>query len=67
MGRVCSDAAEGKLNDKSVMLETSRDTGMGRRIGLDLSKAEEYALFPGQVSTRMTKCTQVIKWGVNFR
>ncbi|KAI8142596.1 DNA polymerase alpha/epsilon subunit B-domain-containing protein [Fennellomyces sp. T-0311] len=49
VGRICSDASEGKLNDKSVMLETSRDIGMGRRIRLDLGKIQNYALFPGQI------------------
>ncbi|KAI9271661.1 DNA polymerase alpha/epsilon subunit B-domain-containing protein [Phascolomyces articulosus] len=49
VGRICCDAAEGKLNDKSVMLETSRDIGMGKRIRLDLGKVQNYALFPGQI------------------
>ncbi|KAG2223782.1 hypothetical protein INT45_001916, partial [Circinella minor] len=49
VGRICSDAAEGKLNDKSVMLETSRDLGMGKRVRLDLTKVYNYSLFPGQI------------------
>ncbi|KAI9498209.1 DNA polymerase alpha subunit B N-terminal-domain-containing protein [Zychaea mexicana] len=49
VGRICCDAAEGKLNDKSVVLETSRDLGMGKRVRLDLGKVQNYALFPGQI------------------
>ncbi|KAI8388386.1 DNA polymerase alpha/epsilon subunit B-domain-containing protein [Radiomyces spectabilis] len=49
VGRICCDASEGKLNDKSVMLETSRAIGMGKRVKLDLSNVDQYALFPGQI------------------
>lgn len=48
-GRISSDSAEGNLNEKSVLLQTSRDLGMGRRVRLDLSRLENYDLFPGQV------------------
>ncbi|KAI8989258.1 DNA polymerase alpha/epsilon subunit B-domain-containing protein [Pilobolus umbonatus] len=48
-GRICGDTSEGKLNDKSVLLETSRDLGMGKRIRLNLSRVNDYSLFPGQV------------------
>jgi DNA polymerase alpha subunit B len=50
-GMICSDSsAEGsKLNDKSVVLETSRDLGMGKHVPLDLSKVDSYSLFPGQI------------------
>ncbi|EIE80547.1 hypothetical protein RO3G_05252 [Rhizopus delemar RA 99-880] len=48
-GRICSDASEGKLNAESVMLETSKELGMGKRIKLDLSKLQDYSLFPGQI------------------
>lgn len=37
------------LNDKSLYLETSRLGGIGQRIPLDLSKLQEYSLFPGQI------------------
>lgn len=48
-GRISPDSSEGNLNEKSVLLQTSRDLGMGRRIRLDISKLESYDLFPGQV------------------
>jgi DNA polymerase alpha subunit B len=35
-GRVCCDASEGKINEKSVLLEGSRRESAGRRIHLDL-------------------------------
>lgn len=35
-GRVCCDSTEGKLNDKSVLLEGSKRESAGRRIQLDL-------------------------------
>jgi DNA polymerase alpha subunit B len=48
-GRVCCEAASGKLNKTAVTLEGSiRDSG-GMRVKLDLSDMGQYALFPGQV------------------
>lgn len=35
-GRVCCDSSEGKMNDKSVLLEGSKRESAGRRIQLDL-------------------------------
>lgn len=49
VGRICCDASEGKLNAQSIVLETSRDLGMGKRVQLDISRVEQYSLFPGQV------------------
>ncbi|KAF7729841.1 DNA-directed DNA polymerase alpha subunit pol12 [Apophysomyces ossiformis] len=49
VGRICCDASEGKLNEKSVLLETSRQLGMGKRVKLDLTRLDKYALFPGQI------------------
>ncbi|CAO3591206.1 unnamed protein product [Absidia cylindrospora] len=49
VGRICCDASEGKLNDKSILLETSRTLGMGKRVKLDISQVNEYTLFPGQI------------------
>lgn len=49
VGRICCDASEGKLNAQSIVLETSRDLGMGKRVQLDVSRVEQYSLFPGQV------------------
>ncbi|KAI8643515.1 DNA polymerase alpha/epsilon subunit B-domain-containing protein [Parasitella parasitica] len=48
-GRICSDASEGRLNDQSVLLQLSRDVGMGKRVRLNLDKVKDYTLFPGQV------------------
>ena len=49
VGRICCEAAEGKLNAKSVMLEGSLQFSNARRIRLDLSRIGDYALFPGQI------------------
>lgn len=50
VGRIASDSAEGKLNAASVVLETSRRTGNGRRIPLKLDKLNGcYQFFPGQI------------------
>lgn len=48
-GRICSDASEGRLNDQSVLLQLSRDVGMGKRVRLNLAKVNDYTLFPGQI------------------
>jgi DNA polymerase alpha subunit B len=49
VGRIASDATEGKLNAASVVLETSRRMGNGLRIPLDLGKLKGYQFFPGQI------------------
>lgn len=49
VGRIASDSAEGKLNAASLVLETSRKTGGGRRVPLDLKKLPSYQFFPGQI------------------
>lgn len=49
VGRICCDASEGKLNPQSIVLETSRDLGMGKRVQMDIRRLEQYSLFPGQV------------------
>ncbi|CEP18634.1 hypothetical protein [Parasitella parasitica] len=48
-GRICPDASEGRLNDQSVLLQLSRDVGMGKRVRLNLAKVSDYTLFPGQI------------------
>ncbi|KAI8367010.1 DNA polymerase alpha/epsilon subunit B-domain-containing protein [Choanephora cucurbitarum] len=51
-GRICSDVqseSEGRLNERSVMLQTSKELGMGRRVKLDLAGLDRYSLFPGQI------------------
>ncbi|KAK8032451.1 DNA polymerase alpha subunit B [Apiospora arundinis] len=49
VGRIASDSAEGKLNAASLVLETSRKIGGGRRIPLDLKRLPSYQFFPGQI------------------
>ena len=46
-GRICCEAAEGKLNKTSVLLEGGRMEG-GQRMKLVLNELHNYALFPGQ-------------------
>ena len=48
-GRVCCDAAEGKLNKSSVMIEGSRAESSGRTTQLNLKEVNSFALFPGQI------------------
>lgn len=49
VGRIASDAPEGKLNAASVVLETARRTGGGLRVPLDLGRLRGYQFFPGQI------------------
>lgn len=50
VGRIASDSSEGKLNAASLVLETSRRTGGGLRIPLNLQKLNgRYQFFPGQI------------------
>ena len=57
-GRICCDAAEGKLNASSIVLEGST-VDNGRRIKLDVKNGElkEYGLFPGQIIAVEGMCT----------
>ena len=48
VGRIASEALEGKLNASSLMLETSRRTGAGLRIPLKI-ESTSYEFFPGQI------------------
>ncbi|CAJ2508043.1 Uu.00g092290.m01.CDS01 [Anthostomella pinea] len=49
VGRIASDSSEGKLNAASLVMETARRTGGGRRIPLNLQKLNgRYQFFPGQ-------------------
>ncbi|KAF7554043.1 hypothetical protein G7046_g6930 [Stylonectria norvegica] len=49
VGRIASDAPEGKLNAASLVLETSRRTGMGLRVPLKMDKIPSWSFFPGQI------------------
>ncbi|KAF9111920.1 DNA-directed DNA polymerase alpha subunit pol12, partial [Mortierella sp. AM989] len=49
VGRICSDANEGKSNERSLVLETSRSLGGGSRVRLDVSELTGFSFFPGQI------------------
>jgi len=48
-GRICCEAAQGRINKSSVVLEGSRRDSGGRRVKLELQDLSSYSLFPGQV------------------
>ncbi|KAM5225346.1 DNA polymerase alpha subunit B isoform 1-T1 [Hipposideros larvatus] len=48
LGQIGCDS-NGKLNDKSVILEGDREHSSGAQVPVDLSELKEYSLFPGQV------------------
>lgn len=47
-GRICCDS-DGKLNTASVLLEGTKQLSSGLRVKLDLSKLNQYSIFPGQI------------------
>ncbi|KAK5993444.1 DNA polymerase alpha subunit B [Cladobotryum mycophilum] len=49
VGRIASDALEGKLNAASIVLETSRRTGRGLRVPLKMDQIRSWSFFPGQI------------------
>ncbi|KAJ5802814.1 uncharacterized protein N7503_005264 [Penicillium pulvis] len=49
VGRIASDSMEGRLNTASLVLETSRRTGAGRRIPLKIDSVPGLNFFPGQI------------------
>lgn len=49
VGRIASDSLEGKLNKASLVLETSRRMGAGRRVPLKIESLATYQFFPGQI------------------
>ncbi|CDO92570.1 unnamed protein product [Kluyveromyces dobzhanskii CBS 2104] len=51
VGRIVADSvsAEGSLNVDSLAIETSRSTGIGRRIRLNFEKVQDLSVFPGQI------------------
>ena len=48
VGRIAAESLEGKLNASSLMLETSRRTGAGLRIPLQIESLS-HEFFPGQI------------------
>lgn len=58
VGRIASDALEGKLNAASLVLETSRRMGQGFRVPLKMDTIKSWSVFPGQiVALRGTNAT----------
>jgi DNA polymerase alpha subunit B len=49
VGRIASDASEGKLNIAGLVLEGSRRYGSGRRVPLNVNGLTSYNFFPGQI------------------
>lgn len=49
VGRIVSDALEGKLGTGAIALEASRRLGGGSRVLLKLDRVPSYSFFPGQV------------------
>ncbi|KAL5343143.1 DNA polymerase alpha subunit B N-terminal-domain-containing protein [Aspergillus crustosus] len=49
VGRIASDSLEGKLNPASLVLETSRRTGAGKRVPLNVDAIPSVNFFPGQI------------------
>lgn len=49
VGRICSEAEDGRLSDSKLILEGSSATSDGVRVFLDLSRVTSYRVFPGQV------------------
>ncbi|KAI8298265.1 DNA polymerase alpha primase associated subunit [Colletotrichum sp. SAR11_240] len=50
VGRVASDAPEGKLNAASLVLELSRRMGGGQRVSLNMRSVKKgFSFFPGQI------------------
>ncbi|KNC73230.1 hypothetical protein SARC_14209, partial [Sphaeroforma arctica JP610] len=47
IGRVSCDS-EGRLNDKSLILEGTREESNGERVPLDMTDMAAFSLFPGQ-------------------
>lgn len=48
IGRICSEASDGKMNESSVLLEIPSHSS--KRIKLHLRDLPEFSVFPGQVS-----------------
>lgn len=48
VGMICG-YGEGRLNEKSVMLQGSVEHSGGQRVRVDIEKLQQFSLFPGQV------------------
>ncbi|KOS18959.1 DNA polymerase alpha subunit B [Escovopsis weberi] len=49
VGRIASDSLEGKLNAASLVLETSKRSGRGLRVPLNMGAIKSWSFFPGQI------------------
>lgn len=49
VGRIASDSSSGKLNAKSLVLETSRRMGAGLRVPVKFDSVSDFQCFPGQI------------------
>jgi len=48
-GRVLCEGLEGRLNERSMLLEGSRASANGARVQLNVAECKEIAAFPGQI------------------
>lgn len=48
VGMICCDG-EGRLNEKSIMLQSSAEHSGGESVRLDLQRLSQFSVFPGQV------------------
>ncbi|KAI4343365.1 hypothetical protein L6164_010722 [Bauhinia variegata] len=48
VGMICCDG-EGRLNEKSIMLQSSFEHSGGQRVRLELQQLSHFSIFPGQV------------------
>mmetsp|Transcript_127417 Transcript_127417/g.220947 ORF Transcript_127417/g.220947 Transcript_127417/m.220947 type:complete len:619 (-) Transcript_127417:43-1899(-) len=48
-GRIVCEGLEGRLNERSVLLEGSRASSNGARVNLSLASCKHVAAFPGQI------------------
>lgn len=65
VGRIASDSPEGKLNAASMVLETSRRTGNGLRVPLNMNKIPRWSFFPGQIVAFKGSNTSGLEFVVN--
>jgi DNA polymerase alpha subunit B len=49
VGRIASDSGEGRLNENSLVIETSRRMGAGIRVPLKVNKLSDFEFFPGKI------------------
>merc|ERR1719410_1380497 len=48
-GRIVCEGLEGRLNERSILLEGSVASSRGARVRLDAAECERVAAFPGQI------------------